>query len=296
MKQHAFIFQVHKQPELFSRIVRRLDSGNHHFFVNVDAKVKNPNDFESSVKDVANVHFMSPRWNVHHGGRSQYLCTLDLLRMVKRMLPDYAFVHSLSGQDYPLRSNAEFDSFFEKTDKGFMAIEDDEYNAECMSGKYPMRVNLWHFNNPHTFIARVYNHSVLRQIISRLVQRPDVQGLRGWSWFTWTPAIVDYVLEYIESHPEYLARFNHTYCADELIFATILHPVADELNLDERHPLRYVSWKPGRRTSDVGTRRPYTLNEEDFDDVMSSDAFFCRKVELPESARLLDMIDESMRI
>ena len=179
MKQHAFIFQVHKQPELFSRIVRRLDSGNHHFFVNVDAKVKNPNDFESSVKDVANVHFMSPRWNVHHGGRSQYLCTLDLLRMVKRMLPDYAFVHSLSGQDYPLRSNAEFDSFFEKTDKGFMAIEDDEYNAECMSGKYPMRVNLWHFNNPHTFIARVYNHSVLRQIISRLVQRPDVQGLRG---------------------------------------------------------------------------------------------------------------------
>lgn len=38
MKNHAFIFQVHKSPELFGRIVRVLAKENHYFFVNVDKK------------------------------------------------------------------------------------------------------------------------------------------------------------------------------------------------------------------------------------------------------------------
>lgn len=94
MKQHAFIFQVHKQPELFSRICKVLSKENHHFFVNIDAKIKNVDNFKNVVVDIPNMHFLQPRWKVHHGGCSQFLCTLDLLQMVKRELPNYSFVHS----------------------------------------------------------------------------------------------------------------------------------------------------------------------------------------------------------
>lgn len=294
MKQHAFIFQVHKQPELFSRICKVLSKENHHFFVNIDAKIKNVDNFKNVVVDIPNMHFLQPRWKVHHGGCSQFLCTLDLLQMVKRELPNYSFVHSLSGQDYPVKSNKEFDRFFEDKDKGYMAIEDDEYNKECLKNKYPIRVNEWYFNNSHTFIARIYNHIGLRSLLSTIQKRPDIQNLRGgWSWFTWTPKITDYVFSYLENHPEYLKRFNHTYCGDELIFSTILHPVAEKIGLDEKHPLRYVSWEPNRRKSDVGKYRPYILNEEDFEDIRDSGALFCRKVQLPDSRKLLDLIDKN---
>lgn len=38
MFNHAFIIQVHKQPELFGRTVKKLTAPNHFFFVNVDKK------------------------------------------------------------------------------------------------------------------------------------------------------------------------------------------------------------------------------------------------------------------
>lgn len=73
----------------------------------------------------------------------------------------------------------------------------------------------------------------------------------------------------------------------------MLYPVAESINLDIRNPLRYVSWFPKHRKTDVGAYFPYILNVEDFEDIHKSAAFFCRKVELPESAALLDMIDEN---
>lgn len=54
MKQHIFLFQVHKQPELFGRIIKILASPNHHFLVNVDSKVKNLSDFVEAVKGINN--------------------------------------------------------------------------------------------------------------------------------------------------------------------------------------------------------------------------------------------------
>ena len=39
--------------------------------------------------------------------------------------------------------------------------------------------------------------------------------------------------------------------------------------------------------------RPYILNEEDFLDIINSQAFFCRKVDLQESKKLLDLIDQN---
>lgn len=117
--------------------------------------------------------------------------------------------------------------------------------------------------------------------------------LGGWSWFTWTPKITDYVFSYLENHPEYLKRFNHTYCGDELFFSTILHPVAEKIGLDEKRPLRYVSWEQNRRKSDVGKYHPYILNEEDFEDIRDNGTLFCKKVQLPVSRKLLDLIDKN---
>lgn len=112
----------------------------------------------------------------------------------------------------------------------------------------------------------------------------------GWSWFTWNIQTARYVLKYLDEHPEFYKRFNHTYCGDELIFQTILKPVMNKLKIDGEHPLRFVSWKPRRPIE--SPYRPYTLNELDYDYVINSAAFFCRKVDLPESSKLLDMIDE----
>jgi len=78
---HAFILQVHKEPELFGRIVHRLAAPNHYFFVNVDKKV-NDMPFREVCNGVENVCFLGEdeRKEVNWGGFSQIDCTLQLLR------------------------------------------------------------------------------------------------------------------------------------------------------------------------------------------------------------------------
>lgn len=53
---------------------------------------------------------------------------------------------------------------------------------------------------------------------------------------------------------------------------------------------RYVDWHPRRAYRSL----PLILNEEDYDDIVNSGMLFCRKVELGESDRLLEMLDEKI--
>lgn len=88
MFNHSFIIQVHKQPELFGRIVKRLVAPNHYFFVNVDKKV-NEVPFKQAVAGIDNVTFLEgeDRTDVSWGGFSQIRCTLRLLS--KAFTPPY---------------------------------------------------------------------------------------------------------------------------------------------------------------------------------------------------------------
>lgn len=62
------------------------------------------------------------------------------------------------------------------------------------------------------------------------------------------------------------------------------------MKIDGTLPLRYVSWKPTHPVEDK--YRPYTLDERDFPFIIKSQAFFVRKVDIPQSQKLLDMIDK----
>lgn len=88
MLNHAFIIQVHQQPELFGRTVKRLAAPNHYFFVNVDKKTDD-SPFKEVVTGVDNVNFLEgeDRTDVRWGGFSQVLCTQRLLS--KTFTPPY---------------------------------------------------------------------------------------------------------------------------------------------------------------------------------------------------------------
>ena len=86
-----------------------------------------------------------------------------------------------------------------------------------------------------------------------------------------------------------IKRFNYTLTPTEHIYHTILSTQIDDLKIETDNPLRYVSWHPHRPVE--SDYRPYILNELDFDYVLKSKAFFCRKVDEVASFKLLDMID-----
>ena len=179
MKCHAFLYQVHKQPQLLRRILKVLEKENHYFFINIDAKVKDAKSFDDALRDIKNVVYMPKMWSVFHCGHSQFLCTLDMLRYAMNYKVPFAYFHQVSGQDYPMRSNEQFDAFFESTDKSYMCLEGEAFHKEQMKHNYPLRVDYWYPSNPNSLWAHIYYKLRLRNIFSALFKRKNINDLWG---------------------------------------------------------------------------------------------------------------------
>ena len=139
MKNHAFLFTTHKQPDLLARTLRILTQDNHYFFIHVDAKTTDFNSFREATAGIMNVTFVE-RIPMYHCGISHLYCDMNLLRQVMSSKVHFDYIHKLSGQDYPLRSNQQFDDFFEHTDHSFMYFDAGEFK-QSMLPVYSKMVN-----------------------------------------------------------------------------------------------------------------------------------------------------------
>lgn len=115
------------------------------------------------------------------------------------------------------------------------------------------------------------------------VKRASVKFAGGANWCSLPQDFVEYLVskeKFIKKH------FNHGYCADEVYKQTILinSIFADNLYLnDDGKPdnLRLIDWSRGS---------PYTYQESDYDELISSNALFARKFTYSSDNRVVDMI------
>lgn len=293
MKNHAFIIPVHQQPCLLGRILRVLQADNHHFFIHVSGQINNYKEFVNACSTVKNVNFVK-RIPVYHCGISQVWATLILLKAVKKSPVHFDYVHQISGQCYPIRSNEQFDDFFEKTEDSFMCFNYDD-QMDYWERIYNMHTNWWYSNGTNGVLDKYLSNHVHSRIIHRLFPRKPIKHLAGsWDWFSWSDKVVDFILKEISINKpywtnKYLRRFNHTVAPGEHIWATLLINHLDELKIHKHFPLRYISWHTYHNVEQK--HRPYDMDERDYERIINSAAFFCRKVEEKTSAKLLDMID-----
>lgn len=291
MKNHAFLIIAHKQPKLLARTLSVLEASNHHFFINVDAKSSCFSEFYNMIGGgkIQNVHFLKKRIACYWAGISLVDVEIELMKAAKSFPVLFDYYHLISGQDYPLRSNEQFDAFFESTEDSFMCFN-FEKDIDYWMPIYKMKTSQFYTNGTHSWSERLYLKMVNNRFSRKLIKRKTIPNLAGgWQWFSWSANVVDYVLNYLSENPGFRRRFNHTSSPDEHFFTTMLYSHLDELHIRKHFPLRYISWEPYRPIAQK--HRPYNLEEFDYNRVINSAAFFCRKVDEVESAKFLDMVD-----
>lgn len=101
----------------------------------------------------------------------------------------------------------------------------------------------------------------------------------GSGYMSLTQEAVTYILSFIRANPMILKRFEHTFCAEELIFQTLLmnSPLKDKII---NNPLRYMVW-PG----------PKVLDESDYEKIKQTDSLFIRKIDSNISDKLLKRLE-----
>ncbi len=205
--------------------------------------------------------------------------------------PDIAYFHTLSAQDFPILDISEILTFFEKAPKNNLEyIGYRPVPIPAWKGNQGLdRFQFYHLNdylNPknkiHWLIIRTGVH--LQKLLS--IKRPYPKGFDqlygGHVWWSLSRDSITYLLKYIDEHSDFINRFKHTHCSEELIFQTVIMNSPHAQNVVNNN-LRYVEMQGAS---------PKILKAEDYEKIINSDRLFARKI-AKESTSLVEMLKKT---
>lgn len=272
----AFVVSAYKNPGHLSRLVHRLHTGPETvFLVHVDRKSDDATYLAmvDGVADLESVRFL-PRHSCHWGGFGHVRASLKGIRELVRSGDDPDYVVLLSGQDYPIKSNAYL--------RDFLAAGANR----CFFLHFPLPTENWShggMNRLRDWHVR-YRGLHLRLPLRRQLQHP----LRPWGgsayWIISRPALRT-IADFVDANPWYVRFFEHVDIPDEIFFQTILLNSAEaERCIDFR--LHYTEWSR--------TPAPAILTAEDYQHLVESSCLFARKFDPAVDAQVLDLIDANL--
>lgn len=297
--KHGFLILTHHSPKKTYDQVARLQSPNHYFFIHFDkkAQIDEEDEFYKKLAGYSNVHILKDRITIQWGSMSIVKATINLMREALKT-PDIGYLHLISGECMPVKSNSYFDDFFERNNgKQFL-----HHFPLPKSGTGPtfQRLNKYHFHdyfNPRSAkpkdVVIKYINSGLRKLqrglgaigIHRRYSSKLPALYAGSQWWSLSSAMCNYVLHYLQEHPEFMARFRFSQIPDELFIQTIVmnSPFSkDALNQN----LRFINFAGA-------TSSPHPLTMANLEDIAKEDILIARKFTV-ESKELLGYLDKNV--
>lgn len=261
----AVLILAHKNPMQLQNLINHLAS-DFDVYVHIDKKF-----LFLGAEGAAN--FISNH-NISWGSKEQISATIDLFKLAhKKHYDRYIFI---SGQDIPLCSNQKIIEFFTQNDNNYIDYRSLPSADGWGGGPTIKRMSLFWFNESRDkkSIKRVFKkrlqkllHSLQKKL--KLYRKIPEKLYGGANWMDLTGDAMDKIISYIDENPSYLKFFNHTRCADEIFFHTILINNTD-IKKCINQSLRYVDF-------DSGPEFPRTLRENDIEKLLNSKKLFARK-------------------
>lgn len=280
--KHAILITAYKNPKQLCELIDFFDE-DYSFYIHIDKKSKIASSDIMQLESKSSVKLVSREYNVNWGSVDHLKAILLLSKeCAKNKNVDY--VHLITGQDFPVKSPKQISKFLQ-----------ENYGAEFLSAR-PLPLKTWidgglsrviYYNPYEIFNAKSWQ----RIFIKALVQIQKVAGLKrklpselealygGSTYWTLTLSAVEYFLDFLDKHPNVLAAYKYSFCAEEILLHSILMNSPFKEKVEKRN-LRYMLWE------NRDGAYPPNLDERDFENIISSDAFFARKFEYPVSEKL----------
>lgn len=246
MNKNCILILAHKNHNQIMRLINHLKT-DFDLYVHIDKRNK------LNIKSFDNVNVYK-EFKTYHGGVSLVIATLFLIEEAyKNNYDRYIFI---SGQDVPLKTNKEIINFFDTNkNKEYISYESIN-NSEAMYKEMSFRLNSYNFGK----LYRLIFHRNIRELLSNfpLIKRATPKNIYyGSQWWNLTNNAIKYILDYTKQNPNFLKRFNYTWCGDEMFFQSIL------LNSEFKNDcindnLRYIDWSEKKGSS------PKTFNINDY--------------------------------
>ena len=297
----AFLILAHKNPDQLKRLVSVLLNVNSKVFIHIDSK-SDVNAFHKAMQELnnQNIVFVKSR-NTKWSTISVTEARIDLLKesiSISDWVPDYIVM--LSGQTYPIKPLTELFAFLEKNE-GVSFIEHFSLPCKILGENSGMdRINCYSYsigNRLITYFPRGFKttFNIRGKIINIIMSvfhvfKPKrkfpsyIKPFYGIDWWVITKDAVEYILDFINAHPDYHKYNRHTKQTCEIYFPSILAG-ADFKGKLVNNSLHFMLWES------QGSGHTANLTENNFNQIIKSDAFFARKFDICENKDVLDRID-----
>lgn len=288
MKKHAVLLLAHQNLEHLKQYIEILGP-NFHFYIHINKKAFLTDGEIEELKSHPNVRFISRKYLIRWGGTRILKAFVELAQVALKE-DEYAYFHTASGQDFPIKKSEEILKFFQENQaKEF--IEYFPLPTERWDNGGLYRYELFHFYdlfNVKTgfgeFMIRLTLKiqkilSIRRKTVSNL---PDIYG--GSCWFSITGNCMKYCIEFSSKNPQILNNHEYVFGPEESFFQTIImnSPFKENVLNDN---LFYIDWEFRNGNS------PAVLDQSDCEKLLNSDKLFGRKFQSPTSDKLkLDLI------
>ncbi len=282
---HAVLITAYKDFDTLAALIDRLRADEFTVLVHIDAKSDVPKGFVESL--VEREIFVSRRHRIDWGSYTHLRAIVDLMSEALRD-PDVEYLHTISGQDWPLMRG---DTIRAACDGTIFALHQPIAQIEPKVRAWFERRKLLH-RFEHIDIVRQYIDKILfvlqrfrRSTRSATADFPAIY--MGLVWMSLPAVAARYVLEAAPAR-RFLEELRTVYVPEEFYFQTVLmgSHFADRVVDDAR---RHMIWEFKHGT------KPAMLDSEDFDGAARSDAFFIRKVSLERSRDLIERLDRRAR-
>ena len=270
--KHAYLIMAHGDYRCLCSLLASIDHISHDVYIHIDKKWKDfdENNLRCVVKE-SNMYYIKRR-SISWGGDTLLRCELELLQAACDNR-QYEYYHLLSGQDMPIKSNAERLDFFDKNPKKqFIDISgkiEGSYKGGLLCRE---RVEFyWLFQN---FIGRdsIFIAKVIRRLQKAFVEAQQRLGYRrnssiefykGGEWFS----ITDELARYILVRKKVIRRqYRFALCADEIFIQTVVMSSPFKENIEKCK--RLIDWNRGA---------PYVFRSDDKERLLTSNDLFARK-------------------
>lgn len=290
--RHAILIMAHHNFDQLDRLCRLFLDDRFHVYLHVDARVGMPDDAVRRIFSRHNVTTVESR-EVCWGGYSQVDCEM---RLITAAVKDggYDRLHLLSGDDLPIKSLDEIDSFFEGLPPfEYLAIKESGTASE-VTREVRERIDLFWPRQEvdgRSQSIRTRMGTALQRLVPphRIASRGIRVIGKGANWFSITGGFAEFVVangKWVED------AMRQTRCADEVFLQTLAlnssfaGRIAPFNSDDNLMALRLIDWKRGG---------PYTWRLPDLGEILSSGALFARKFDMAADPELFDAICRRVR-
>lgn len=292
--RHAVLVTAHRSPELLAEVINAMATPRSHVFVHIDSTASfTPGGLLPMLASPGRVRMLEPRSVVNWRGYSYLAVVLRLIRAANST-EQFDFYHLLTGQCFPTVPPDEILNTFE-ANPDCESIECFQLPTDRWKRGGLDRMQLHHLYDRFDARKRIldipYNQGIIYGIAGaqriagyRRALPGDFETFYGGSVFwSLTGTCIDYLVRYLDQHPNLEHEFRNTYCPEEILFQTVIanSPLADRISGENR---RYIDWT--YRNGSI----PANLDESDFQRIIDSEALFARKIEPEHSASLLERL------